>query len=69
MHLVSTQPQSVHVDGHMFAFEEGESVHTENSYKYTVEEFYGLAGKAGFAPVSTWTDARRMFGVHLLCVR
>ena len=69
MHLVSTRPQTVRVDGRAFAFEEGESIHTENSYKYTIEEFRGLARGAGFTPAAAWTDADRMFGVHLLRVR
>ncbi len=69
MHLVSTRPQTVHVDGHAFAFGEGESIHTENSYKYTIEEFRGLARSAGFEPISAWTDAGAMFSIHFLGVR
>ena len=44
-------------------FERGESIHTENSYKYSVPEFERLAANAGFAPAKLWTDARGWFGV------
>lgn len=66
MHLVSRRRQRVHVAGRVFLFDEGETIHTENSYKYTVEGFHALADGAGFRPVRTWTDARRLFSVHYL---
>jgi dimethylhistidine N-methyltransferase len=66
MHLVSARRQIVHVGGHAFAFAEGESLHTENSYKYTTEGFWEMAQRAGFAPGPVWTDAQRRFSVHWL---
>ena len=66
MHLVSTGPQVVTVAGEPFAFGEGESIHTENSYKYTVEEFEDLARSAGFRPVTCWCDDAPLFSVHFL---
>lgn len=66
MHLVSKKPQMVRVMGRAFAFAEGETIHTENSYKYTVEEFQALARKAGFTPDSVWVDDHRQFSVHYL---
>lgn len=66
MHLVSRRRQTVTVAGQRFAFDEGESLHTENSHKFTVEGFQALAGQAGFRPEATWTDARRLFSVHWL---
>jgi dimethylhistidine N-methyltransferase len=66
MHLVSAREQTVHVAGEAFAFAAGETIHTENSYKYGVEEFQGLAARAGFAPEAVWTDAGRLCAVHLL---
>jgi dimethylhistidine N-methyltransferase len=66
MHLVSRQPQKVGIDGKIFEFAAGESVHTENSYKYSPEEFVALAGRAGFRCRAQWTDAREYFGVYLL---
>jgi L-histidine N-alpha-methyltransferase len=64
MHLVSTEQQAVTIGAHRFSFERGESIHTENSYKYSIAEFQALAGKAGFRPAKVWTDARRWFSVH-----
>ncbi|MCU0767193.1 MAG: L-histidine N(alpha)-methyltransferase [Gammaproteobacteria bacterium] len=66
MHLVSVPAQTVHVAGEAFEFAAGETIHTENSYKYGIEEFQSLAGRAGFAPEAVWTDSRGLFAVHLL---
>ena len=68
MHLVSTRAQTAEVAGRTFAFAEGETIHTENSYKYGVDEFRDLARRAGFTPVKAWTDARDLFSVHYLSV-
>lgn len=68
MHLVSVPTQTVHVAGEAFAFAAGETIHTENSYKYGIEEFQALAARAGFAPEAVWTDAGGLFAVHLLRV-
>ena len=64
MHLVSTERQRVTIGAHRFAFERGESIHTENSYKYSIAEFQALAARAGFRAAKVWTDARRWFSVH-----
>jgi dimethylhistidine N-methyltransferase len=64
MHLVSTERQAVAIGSHRFAFERGESIHTEYSYKYSIEEFRSLAVRAGFAPAKVWTDPRSWFSVH-----
>jgi len=66
MHLESLKPQTVRVAGHSFAFRRGETVHTENSYKYTVASFRGLAESAGWRPVATWTDENALFSIHAL---
>ncbi len=66
MHLESLKPQSVTVAGRTFEFRRGETIHTENSYKYTVESFRALAEAAGWRPVATWTDAKDYFSVHAL---
>jgi dimethylhistidine N-methyltransferase len=68
MHLVSLRDQTVTVAGEPFTFAAGETIHTENSYKYGVEEFRRLAARAGFLPEAVWTDALGRFGVHLLRV-
>lgn len=64
MHLVSLAPQIVNVGNHRFAFEAGESIHTENSYKYSVEGFRALAGSAGFRAKEVWLDPKGLFSVH-----
>jgi len=64
MHLVSLEKQTVKLAAHRFAFERGESIHTENSYKYSVEEFRALAAAAGFEGKKTWTDRRGLFALH-----
>lgn len=66
MHLQSIEPQSVHVGRYAFHFAQGETLHTEISCKYAVEEFVQLARAAGFTPVAVWCDPRRWFSVHLL---
>ena len=50
----------------MHEFAEGESLHTENSCKYTVEGFRHLAAQAGFVPGKVWCDPQRLFSVHWL---
>jgi dimethylhistidine N-methyltransferase len=64
MHLVSLAPQQVNVGDHRFAFEEGESIHTENSYKYSVAEFRALAKSAGFRGEKVWLDPKGLFSLH-----
>jgi|SoiMethySBSTD1v2_1073268.scaffolds.fasta_scaffold230004_2 dimethylhistidine N-methyltransferase len=66
MHLVSLSQQSVTIRGHRFAFGAGETIHTENSYKYTIDEFRELARSAGWRPRRVWMDAAQMFSVHEL---
>jgi dimethylhistidine N-methyltransferase len=64
MHLVSNAPQQVQVAGEAFGFIEGESIHTECSYKYSIEDFQALAERAGFEPVRVWMDDEQLFSVH-----
>ena len=64
MHLESLASQLVHVGGERFRFSAGETIHTEISCKYGVEEFRALAQRAGFAGAQTWMDAARQFSVH-----
>ena len=64
MHLVSLVRQAVRIGRHRFAFERGETIHTENSYKYSVEEFRTLAAKAGFRAARLWQDRRGLFALH-----
>jgi len=64
MHLVSLVAQTVNVGDHRFAFGAGESIHTENSYKYSIEQFRALAKSAGFSGVKAWTDPKGLFALH-----
>ncbi|MBR1147987.1 L-histidine N(alpha)-methyltransferase [Bradyrhizobium sp. AUGA SZCCT0431] len=66
MHLISRKAQNVRVLGHNFSFRPGESIHTENSYKYSFERFTALARGAGWKVRESWTDKNRMFSVHAL---
>ncbi len=68
MHLVSRRAQEIRVLGRRFQFEPGESIHTENSYKYSVAEFHALARRAGLQPRQVWLDAAHLFSVHYLNV-
>ncbi|MEA1831480.1 L-histidine N(alpha)-methyltransferase [Methylobacterium durans] len=66
MHLVSARAQTVEVAGRPFRFADGETIHTENSYKYTVDGFRSLAASAGWTLGTVWTDPERLFSVHAL---
>lgn len=66
MHLVSRAEQSVSVAGHRFRFKAGERIHTEHSHKYDIDGFRALARRAGWCPQTVWTDAERLFSVHVL---
>lgn len=69
MYLVSQIDQAVNINGTIFDFVEGETIHTENSYKYTVDEFITLAAKADFQSDALWLDDNNLFSVHLFRVR
>jgi dimethylhistidine N-methyltransferase len=68
MHLISGKVQWVRVAGAELQFATGEGIHTENSYKYTIDGFQRLAAAAGFEPVKVWTDSDDLFSVHCLRV-
>ena len=68
MHLVSRAAQSVQIGGDRVGFARDESVHTENSYKYTLAGFAELARSAGYDPVANWTDPADLFSIHVLKV-
>jgi L-histidine Nalpha-methyltransferase len=66
MHLVSAVRQQVTVAGRTIAFEAGESIHTENSYKYTPDSFADLAAEAGWTVDRVLTDPDALFAVFVL---
>lgn len=66
MHLVSLIEQRVQVSGTTFHFRANESIHTENSYKYSSSHFSALARAAGWSEREVWRDSAASFEVHLL---
>jgi dimethylhistidine N-methyltransferase len=68
MHLESLHAQAVHFDGWEVRFAAGETIHTENSYKFTRESIAAMLVAAGFETVQTWQDERDWFAVTLAAV-
>lgn len=66
MHLVSRCDQVIQLGKESFPFDEGETIHTENSYKYTAHEFQQMALAAGWRLKMTWSDHEGLFNVHYL---
>jgi dimethylhistidine N-methyltransferase len=66
MHLRSTVDQTVRLEGEEFHFLAGETIHTENSYKYSIPDFHALLKGSRFRPSQVWTDDEQKFSVHLL---
>jgi dimethylhistidine N-methyltransferase len=66
MHLRSLRAQRVRIGSRVFRFTAGETIHTENSYKYTPVAFGEMARAAGFRGNRMWTDPDRLFGVFFL---
>jgi dimethylhistidine N-methyltransferase len=65
-HLVACRPTGLRLGGRTFAFAAGESIHTDNAYKYSPDAFRFVATRAGWEPVRYWTDEDGMLGLHLL---
>ncbi len=66
MHLVSLKDQTVEVAGRSIAFAAGETIHTENSYKYDPDAFAEMAGRAGWRVEARWISENPAFGVFAL---
>jgi len=66
MHLLATRREQVRIGDRVYTLEEGETLHTENSYKFTIEGVHALARQAGLLPGPYWTDAQRQFAVFWL---
>ena len=64
MHLASLERQAVNVGSYRFWFAPGESIHTENSCKYAIDEFQALAALAGFRGAKVWLDRENLFSLH-----
>ncbi len=66
MHLISARDQTVHVGGQAIRIAREESIHTENSYKFTPRIIRDIAAAAGWDLHRSWTDAANYFGIFLL---
>jgi dimethylhistidine N-methyltransferase len=66
MHLASDREQVIRIAGELIHFKAGETIHTENSHKYSIAGFHRLALRAGFHPVKVWTDPDDLFSIHYL---
>ena len=64
MHLASLKRQKVKVAGETIDFRAGETIHTENSYKYSVKSLAALARGVGWLPTGSWTDADKYFSIQ-----
>lgn len=64
MHLASLKRQKVKVAGETIEFRAGETIHTENSYKYSAESLSALARGVGWLPAGMWTDAKKYFSIQ-----
>ena len=67
-YLVSLCEQEVTVDETVVSFNEGESILTEYSHKYSLADFQVVASVAGFSVRKVWTDARSLFSVQYLTI-
>ena len=66
MHLISQQEQSVEINSEKFDFSKHETIHTENSHKYSVDSFLALAADANLKSKKIWTDEQQLFSIHYL---
>ena len=66
MHLVCERDIEARVAGVEFRLARGERIHIEDSHKYAVDEFQGMARSAGYGAMQVWTDPRELFSIHLL---
>ena len=66
MHLVSLEEQIVHLGNSSIPFNKGESIWTESSYKYNLDDFKQLVANTGFKVEKVWTDERQWFSIQYL---
>ena len=64
MHLVCLRSHDVTIAGERIHFREGETIHTENSHKYSLDGFHRLLEDTGFQPATYWTDGERRYAIH-----
>tara|TARA_B100000676_G_scaffold251596_1_gene256664 strand:+ start:3939 stop:4907 length:969 start_codon:yes stop_codon:yes gene_type:complete len=68
MHLECLEDQNIRLGEHTLTLPAGTRIHTENSYKFTVEGFCAELVAAGFTPSACWTDPASLFSLHLASV-
>ena len=68
MHLESLKNQKINILGTSISFKKGETIHTENSYKYSIKEFKKLSESSGFKTISVLSDKDNYFGIFCLKV-
>jgi dimethylhistidine N-methyltransferase len=66
LHIKSLIPQIVKICDRSFSFREGETIHTKNSFKYSLAEFTALARGAELDVRKYWLDSQALFSVFLL---
>ncbi len=66
--LRSLRDQTLTIGPHQFAVHKDEPIHTEKSYKFTIDQFQQLARSTGFRPRKSWTDKNQLFSIHWLDV-
>ena len=69
MHLRALESHTVNVRGEEIRFRMGETIHTENSYKFSCEEMGEMAGRAGLEVERQWTDRQQRFCLQFLVAR
>lgn len=68
MHLVSLKTQTAQLARRTIRFRKDETIHTENSYKYEIEQFREIARSAGWTPGRVWADENSFFSMHELMI-
>ena len=63
MHLTSVDARDVSIGDRTFSFAAGETIHTESSRKYSVDDVAEMAQRSGWMVEKVWTDANRLFAV------
>ncbi|WP_412034055.1 L-histidine N(alpha)-methyltransferase [Pollutimonas sp. M17] len=66
MHLISRRRQTISLGTECFSLDEGDTLHTECSYKYTVQGLQSMARQAGLQPTAAWVDTEKLFSLHWL---
>ena len=69
MHLVSKRNQQIYFSDKQIRILKGETIHTENSYKYSIPEFKNLTNKSGYKTIEVLTDDKKYFSIFFLKVK